>query len=255
MNFFERKEQIIELIKGSGGTCNNNYISKKLFASQSTIRRDLLILEEEGIIQRQHGSIKLIMDSASENSSTMRKMINREEKLIIAKLAKDFIKDNMVIFLDSSSTVNTLAVILNQFKNITIITNGLNVASSLNNSSNIKCYVCPGILKNKSMSIVGEYASKFLNEFRADITFISTKALSLDGIFEGDDSQALCKRKMIQNSNKVILLCDTSKEYAKAYFKLCSYDDIDILISNDRLSDKLISSLSKSKCKLIIPKK
>ena len=122
MNYFERKEQIIELIKNKGGTCNTTYISKKLFSSKSTIRRDLILLEEEGIIQRQHGSIKLLIDSASEVSATMRRMVNQDKKIIISKLARDFIKDNMVIFLDSSSTVNMLTPILTQFKNITIIT-------------------------------------------------------------------------------------------------------------------------------------
>ena len=84
MNYFERKEQIIELIKNKGGTCNTTYISKKLFSSKSTIRRDLILLEEEGIIQRQHGSIKLLIYSASEVSATMRRMVNKEKKLIIS---------------------------------------------------------------------------------------------------------------------------------------------------------------------------
>ncbi len=254
MNYFERKEQIIELIKNKGGTCNTTYISKKLFSSKSTIRRDLILLEEEGIIQRQHGSIKLLIDSASEVSATMRRMVNQDKKIIISKLARDFIKDNMVIFLDSSSTVNMLTPILTQFKNITIITNGLNIATGLVNSSNIKCYICPGILKNKSMSILGEYANEFLNEFRADLAFISTKSLSLNGLFEGDDSQALCKRHMINNAKKVILLCDTSKEFASAYFRLCSYSDIDFLISNGPLSEELTNILEENSCKLIYPR-
>lgn len=253
MNYFERKEQIIELLKSSGGTCNTNYISKKLFSSKSTIRRDLIDLEEEGIIQREHGSIKLLIDSASEISAAMRRKANQDKKIIISKLAREFIKDNMVIFLDSSSTVNTLTPILTQFKNLTVITNGLNIATGLVNSSSIKCYICPGILKNKSMSIVGEYAAEFLNEFRADLAFISTKALNESGLFEGDDSQALCKRRMISNAKKVILLCDTSKEFASAYFKLCSYSDIDILITDDKLSEELSEILEHNSCKLIYP--
>jgi len=253
MNYFERKDKIIELLKNTGGTCNTNYMSKKLFSSRSTIRRDLLALEEEGIIQRQHGSIKLILESASETSATVRTMVNRDKKIIIAKLAREFIKDNMVIFLDSSSTVSNLVPILLQFKDLTVITNGLNIATQLVNSGNIKCYICPGILKNKSMSIVGEYASEFLNDFRADLAFISTKAILPDGPFEGDDSQALCKRRMIANSNKTILLCDNTKEFALAYFKLCSYSDIDVLISNDDLSLKLRNELEKNSCRLMIP--
>ncbi len=253
MNYFERKERIIELIKNSGGSCNTNYMCKKLFASRSTIRRDLIALEEEGIIQRQHGSIRLMIESASETSATMRKMINQDKKNLIAKLARDYIKDNMVIFLDSSSTVSTLAPILTQFKNLTVITNGLNIAGHLANASSIKCYICPGVIKNKSMSIIGEYASRFLENFRADLVFFSTKALHPDGLFEGDDSQALCKRRMIENANKKILLCDNTKEYSSAYFKLCTYADVDILISNDMLSEALSASIRGQNCEIVIP--
>ena len=104
------------------------------------------------------------------------------------------------------------------------------------------------------MSIVGEYANEFLNEFRADLAFISTKSLSLNGLFEGDDSQALCKRHMITNAKRVILLCDTSKEFASAYFRLCSYSDIDFLISNGPLSEELTNILEENSCRLIYPR-
>lgn len=251
MSFFERKNKYIELLKNSGGISNTSNIANTLFYSRSTVRRDLLLLEEDGIIQRQHGSIKLIMDSSLENSAIMRKMINKDKKITIAKLAKDFIEDNMVIFLDSSSTVNTLTPLLHHFNNLTIITNGLNIAQNLANFSNVKCFICPGTLKNKSMSIIGEYTSKFLDDFRADLAFISSKSIGPDGIYEGDDRQALCKRKMISNANRIILLIDTSKENSSGYFKLCSFSDINVIISEQKFSDGLVHAIQNSNCKFI----
>ncbi len=253
MKYIERKLEIINLLNRGGGVCNINTLSKKLFVSRSTLRRDLIALEEEGIITRHHGGISLKPNSISESPVTMRKMENQNKKVIIARLAKDFLQDNTVIFLDSSSTVGYLAPILRGFKNITIITNGLNIASGLNTASGIKCYVCPGILKNKSLSIIGEYTTDFLNNFRANISFLSCKALMKDGIYEGDDLQALTKRRMMKNSDKIILLCDNTKEYASGYFKLADYSSIDMIISNEPFSPEMMKLLSKSDCKVITP--
>ena len=100
-----------------------------------------------------------------------------------------------MIFLDSSSTVCQLAPLLKLRHNITIITNGINIANELSNAQDLKCFLCPGVLKHKSLSIVGEFASSFIKNFNAELAIISCKAINTKGIFEGDDSQALCKKE------------------------------------------------------------
>lgn len=251
MAYINRKKQIIELLNTYGGICTIDTICKKLYSSKSTVRRDLIALEEEGIINRYHGGISLAKDSASENPASMRKMKNIEKKFIISKTAKKYIHDNMVLFLDSSSTTSYLIPYIKQCKNITIITNGLNVANQLNTASDLKLYLCPGILKHKSFSIVGEYSSEFLNNFFAQAVFFSCKAINVNGIFEGDDSQALNKRAMMKNANKKILLCDNTKEFSSGYFKLASLSEIDIIISNALFSDELMNVINKNNVEFV----
>lgn len=253
MKYFERKKQIIDLLKSNNGVSNIDNICKKIFVSRSTLRRDLITLEEEGIIKRHHGGISLIANSSSENSITRRRMENTDKKMIIAKLAKHLIQDNSVIFLDSSSTVSYIAPYLKAHDNITVITNGLNIASQLNNAQNIRCYICPGVLKNKSLSIIGEYTYMFLENFRADLVFLSSKSIRENGIFEGDDSQALCKKNMIKNSIQTVLLCDNTKEMASGYFKLADFTEIHTLVSNGAFSDSLMKSIYTSGCNIILP--
>lgn len=253
MAYINRKMQIIEILNSYGGVCTIDTLCKKVYSSRSTIRRDLITLEEEGIINRYHGGISLIKSSASEYSASMRRMRNPEKKSMIAKLAKRYIQDNSVLFLDSSSTVSYIIPAIKQCKNITVITNGINIASQLNNVLDIKCYLCPGLLKHKSLSIVGEYSSDFLNNFYAQVAFLSCKAININGIFEGDDSQALIKKSMMKNANKKILLCDNTKEFSTGYFKLAFFDEIDIIISNSTFSDDLSSIINKNKCEFICP--
>lgn len=251
MTYDMRKRQIIDTIKEYNGACTIEKLCEKLFCSRSTIRRDLISLEEEGIINRHHGGVSLVINSASENSVTMRRMQNPEKKAAIAKLCRRYLRDNMVLFMDSSSTVSYCISYIKQMREMTIITNGIQIASQLNTVSDFKCYLCPGLLKHNSLSIIGEYALDFLDNFSAQLTILSCKAINEQGFFEGDDAQALIKRKMIKNSNLRILLCDTEKESSSGYFKLANFDDIDIIISNAPFSDKLMKVIEQSKAQFI----
>lgn len=254
MSCQQRKFDIIDLLNSRGGCCSIDLLCKKLYASRSTLRRDLIQLEEEGIIKRHHGGITLAADSATENPVTIRKMANQDKKSLIAKQCKNYLHDNMVIFLDSSSTVSYLCPLLKTCQNLTIITNGLNVASMLSNAPNIRVYVCPGMLKNKSLSIIGEYSSEFLDNFRADTFFFSCKAVNKSGIFEGDDFQALTKRSMLKNADKKILLCDSTKEFSHGYFKLASFQNVDMIIADAPFTGDVMNVIDESETTFISSK-
>ena len=251
MSYLVRKKQILNILKELDGRCSIDLLCNRIFCSKSTIRRDLLNLEEEGIITRHHGGVILIKHSASEYSENLRKLENQEKKYIIAKLAKKYITDNMVLFFDSSSTVTYLIPIIKEFSNMTVITNGINVAEKLTTKPDLKCYICPGMLKSKCLSIIGEYTSEFLKNFQAQIAFISCKAINKNGIFEGDDVQALNKKMMIKNADKVILLCDNTKEFSNGYFKLANFYEIDMIITNAPFSDELLNTIKNNDCEII----
>lgn len=251
MSYYQRKFEIIDLLNSKEGGCSIDLLCKKLYASRSTLRRDLIQMEEEGIIRRHHGGVSLIADSATENPVMLRKLENPDKKSVIARYCRNYIHDNMVIFLDSSSTVSYLCPILKTCKNLTVITNGLNVATMLSNAPGVRVYVCPGLLKNKSLSIIGEYSSHFLDNFRADTFFFSCKGVNKQGIFEGDDFQALTKRCMLKNADKKILLCDSTKEFSEGYFKLTSFRDIDLLISDSPFTNDVMDVIREAGTSLI----
>lgn len=253
MSYFERKRQILSLLNNKSGTIKSDKLKEMLFISTSTLRRDLILLENEGLIKRHHGGITLNKISASESSASMRKMENQDKKIAIAKIAEKYVTDNMVIFLDSSSTVSQIVPLIRNRKNLTIITNGVNIATQLHLSTDITCYICPGVMKPKSFSIIGEYAADFLKNFKADLTFFSSKSVKMDGIYEGDDSQAFCKRIMLNNSEKKIMLCDNTKENAHAYVRLVDFSGIDMIISNGVFSENFTKMITEKGCKIILP--
>ena len=241
-----RKQQILDVLNKCNGISSIDSLCQRIFASRSTVRRDLIALEEEGIVKRSHGYVSIIVKSANESPIGMRRIENLDKKQLIASKTAPILKDGMVLFLDSSSTVCQLAPLLKLRQNITIITNGINIANELSNAENLKCFLCPGVLKYKSLSIVGEFASSFIKNFNAELAIISCKAISTKGIFEGDDSQGLVKKSMIENASKTILLCDNTKEEAVGFFKLSDFSDIDALVSNGKFSSDLEELLQKN---------
>lgn len=239
MDIHERKREILENLNQHNGIASINYLSKKLFASRSTIRRDLISLEEDGMIKRAHGYVSLIVKSAKESPISMRQVENLNKKQIIAKKTDALIKDGMVLFLDSSSTVCQLAPILKTKQNITVITNGINIANELSHAQNLTCFLCPGVLKHQSLSIVGEFTSEFIKNFHAELAILSCKAIQEKGVFEGDDSQGLVKKSMMENANKTVLLCDHTKENAVGFFKTADFENISVLVSDAPFSPSL----------------
>ena len=216
-----------------------NYLCKKLYASRSTIRRDLLSLEEDGILKRSHGYVSLNVKSAKESPIGMRQIENLDKKQSIARKTDSLIKDGMVLFLDSSSTVCQLAPILKTKQNITVITNGINIANELSHAQNLTCFLCPGVLKHQSLSIVGEFTSEFIKNFHAELAFLSCKAIRENGVFEGDDSQGLVKKSMMENADKTILLWATTKENAVGFFKTSDFEKLSCIVSNAAFSPSL----------------
>lgn len=253
MGYLDRKKEILSLLYNKNGVLKPEKLKEKLFISTSTLRRDLITLENEGLITRHHGGITLTKTSSSEASAPLRKMENQDKKLIIAKIAEKFVRDNMVIFLDSSSTVSQIVPMIKTRKNLTIITNGVNIASQLYLYSDINCYICPGLIKPKSYSVIGEYAADFLKNFKADLVFFSSKSVKTDGIYEGDDSQAFCKRIMLNQSEKKIMLCDNTKEDAHGFVKLVDFTQIDTIISNAPFSENFTNSVTNQGCTIITP--
>lgn len=250
MDIHERKREIVENLNQHNGIASMNYLCKRLYASRSTIRRDLLSLEEDGILKRSHGYVSLVVKSAKESPIGMRQIENQDKKQSIAKKTDSLIKDGMVIFLDSSSTVCQLAPILKTKHNITIITNGINIANELSHAQNLTCFLCPGVLKHQSLSIVGEFTSEFIKNFHAELAILSCKAIRENGVFEGDDSQGLVKKSMMENADKTILLCDTTKENAVGFFKTSDFDKLSCLISDASFSPSLQKILEEKNPKL-----
>ncbi|HHV32642.1 DeoR/GlpR family DNA-binding transcription regulator [Caproiciproducens sp. LBM24188] len=209
---YERKKQILELMRQNNRVVTVDQLCESLFASGATIRRDLKDLEESKLIHRTHGGAVLVEGSTSEDPLAFRETQNSVKKQVIADLAIRHVRDGMTIFLDSSSTVNTLAKGLEKFNNLKVITNGLKSALLLSEFKNVKVLCTGGSLRENSKSLVGLAAKEFISRYNADLAFLSCRGFSVEnGASEASEDECYVKTQYLANSKKAILMCDTSK--------------------------------------------
>ncbi len=221
----ERKREIIEILK------KRNFIgveelSKLLYTSQSSIRRDLNDLQAQGLIKRNHGGV-MIFETKNAAPVAYRWEAQKNEKKLIAKQASVLLKDNTTVFLDSSTTAYYMVEYITKKRGISVITNSLKTAQLLIDNG-IKTFCLGGEIMPASSTVCGNYASEQLTLYHADIMFFSSFALSDDGtISDSCAEENAIRRQMLAQSDYRVFLCDSSKFNKKATHRLCSVKDVE----------------------------
>ena len=209
---------------------SNRYLTKKLHVSESTLRRDLDILEEAGKIRRVHGGAVLNIKT-DERSFTDNEQSMLEEKKSIGRKASKLIPDKSLVFLDAGSTTNMMIDFL-EAKDVKIVTNGLMHASKLMERG-IDTIIIGGRLKARTRVTTGVIAMNELCDFNFDLAFIGANGFDEEYFYTADINEALIKRKAIELSNKAYILADSSKEHEVYHAKIIGRYDVE-LIEEDR---------------------
>ncbi|MDD4796548.1 MAG: DeoR/GlpR family DNA-binding transcription regulator, partial [Eubacteriales bacterium] len=246
----QRHETILNLLRTKKHLSMQD-LSATLFCSPSTLRRDLIELEKMGLIHRQHGGASLALGANIEYSSAFRETEHVAAKEAICALTRDFLANGMAVFLDSSSTVLRMCPILEQYRNITVVTNGIRTALQLNESATVDAYITGGHLKKGSTSLVGQLSASFLDGFRADLAILSCRGIDTQGCYEADQDQASIKQHMMRNAKTTLLLCDSSKFERTFFYKLAAFSQFDAVISNDLPSPALGKAIVAAGCELL----
>ncbi len=211
-------------------------IAESLFLSPSTVRRKLNVLQDKGLISRTHGGAKINDSNNLLPGFTFRFHKNIKEKKKIAEIASTQIKDGDVIFLDGSTSAFYVATCLKGFKNLKVITNGIDTLSELSKTG-IKTYSTGGAISSTNTSVlVGYHGENTVKGFNADIMFFSVASINENAMLYDIYEEEISMRKTMLNNSKVkVLLLDNAKFSANAPYTLCPLDDIDILITDKEL--------------------
>ena len=226
------EKEILEFIQKKENTSVDE-LSKALFISPATVRRRLDYLQKKGLIIRTRGGAKLSDSNNFFPSFSLRAHQNSLEKKKIALAAIKFIKNGDLIFIDSSTSAFFIAEYLSEFKDLMVVTSGIDTLSLLS-KNRIKAYSTGGVISDSNRSaLVGQIAHNTINSMHADVVFFSAHSVNKNGeiydIFEQENYLRLC---MMKNAAKKIFLCDGTKFDTSSPFRLCSMSDVDYIVSN-----------------------
>ncbi len=208
-------------------------LCKKFYVSEATARRDLTALEKQGAVRRVFGGATLIYGSDKQIPLFVREREDAIEKTRICKKASRFIRDGSVLFIDGSSTAQFLLGELTKFKDLIIITNGLKIAEKLG-EMHVKVYSTGGLLMENSSVLIGADAERFVENFNADVCFLSCKGVSNEGkLTDTSYFETQLRKKFLQNSKLKVMLI-TKNKFGKEYIHtLCKVDEVDYVITDD----------------------
>lgn len=226
----ERQQQIAELLQKEKSMTVHR-LAKLLCISESSVRRDLAALEEQGRIRRTFGGAVLSDAGEREVSLLYRRSRQLKEKAEIARIAVQYVRDGMMIFLDASSSAAQMAPLLEGFRDLTVVTNSPLTSIALGEAK-IRNYCTGGLLLNNSVAYVGSGAADFAARFTADVMFFSCRGMDGDGVLSDSlEEEVAIRSVMLKHARKKIFLCDKSKYGLSFHYRLCHRDDLDAVIS------------------------
>jgi len=236
MPCIDRQNEIIKLVEQQK-RISVKRLSKILFASEPTIRRDLNALSQSGLIIKIHGGAE-IASRAPDKKIPQIERINEQHnaKSVMAEKAATLIHDSDIIMMDASTSASFIIPYFAKFKDLIVITSGAKSVVELA-ENNVRCYSTGGQLLNDCFSFIGEEAKRMISSFNADLFFFSCRGLSSDGkLTDISIEEDQLRQEMMAHSKKNVFLCDSSK-FGKTYFhNICSLSDVDVLISDTNAS-------------------
>ena len=234
-NTVERRTLILEKLN-TYGQVNVNDLSKDFGVSEVTIRNDLNQLEQKSaLIRARGGAIKPTRVGVDFEISDKDK-INFREKQRIGQRAAQLVEEGDTIILDSGTTTMELAKNLGEINNLTVITNALNIAMKLAENKNINVIVPGGFLRKQSLSLIGTPAEKGFRGYYCDKLFLGVDGLDIDyGLSTPNVEEAHLNQVMIEYSEQVILLSDSSKFLRKSLAFICSLSAVHTIVTDDHI--------------------
>lgn len=250
----ERKNRILAILQSDKRVVVGE-LSKQFGVSEETIRRDLEKLEHEGLVVKSYGGAVLNENAQSDMPLAVRKRTNVIGKQKIADIVAGLIKDNYSVMLDGSTTALFIAKRIKERRNLTVITNSLEILIELKDQKNWKVFCTGGLfLGEASFAFVGTHADKMIERFHANMSIISCKGFDINkGFTDSNDMHAFTKQTMLANCDERILAVDSSKFNRIAFNVVGGYNDVDMIITDVKPPESWLEKFSASGVRCLYP--
>lgn len=249
----ERRSQIIDLINQQR-TVTNAELMERFGISIETVRRDLDYLEQQGVLRKVYGGAVVNVSLNSEPEYTSRTRTNFKQKNAIAQEAVKLIRPGDAVYLGVGTTVQAMVQYMKNIGPITVFTNALRTAVELSEIPDCTVILTGGQLRSKELTVSGFPAEDNLLHFNVDKAFIGIGGITEEGITDFHIGEALLHRQLVLNARLSVALADSSKLGVRAMNKLCSLDQIGLIITDSDARKQSVMALHKAGGKVIVAK-
>ncbi|GAB3988123.1 DeoR/GlpR family DNA-binding transcription regulator [Spirosoma daeguense] len=248
----QRRDKILELLK-EDGSAKVIDLARIFKVTEVTIRQDLDKLEKDGLVVKEHGGAYLKNVEDQVRTFSLGNQENIDKKELIAAKCLDFIESGDSIILDSGSTATEIAKKLRGYKNLTVITNALNIALILGAEPGIEVIMTGGEFKPPTLSLTGQKAADFFKGINVQKLFLATAGISLkSGLTYPSLSDLVVKKAMIDAADTTYLIADSTKMGKSAFASLGALSLIDYIITDGGIEEKHKQVFHDNEIELII---
>jgi len=231
----ERMNEIMRILK-KYHYVTVDYLVEKIRYSPASIRRDLTLLEKQGLVKRSYGGVEIKSETSTPFMFRQHSMKTAKNRM--AEQAAKLVNDGDTVFVDGSTTAQYIGHFLVNKKDITVITNNMLLASYLSENG-VKVYCTGGFVNEIPGILTGDITNNAFSTFHADIMFFSTSGFDDGKIFETSEIYRIHRRIMLENSDKRVFLCGSDKLNVKKSMIVCDLGSIDYFISDGKIPEDI----------------
>ncbi len=245
-----RQQALVEHVQNQGGSCSVEALAQALDVTPQTIRRDVLQLEQLGLLRRYHGGVALPGGAANLAYST-RQTLLASEKRSIAELVAQHIPDHSSLFINLGTTTEEVAKALHQHRGLRILTNNLNVAMLTCDFPEAEVTVVGGVVRPRDRGVTGEAAIDLIRQFQVDYAVIGVSSVDLNGTLRDFDYREVrVTQAVMAQARQVFLVADHSKLGRPALVRLGELREIDAFFTDLPPPPELLAALQGSKTQI-----
>lgn len=254
----ERQQRILALMQQTSAVTVRD-LAREFAASPITIRRDLLELDERGLLARTHGGAVAVQEVLAEGSARYemydydeRQHQQADEKTAIAECAAQYVSDGDSILISAGTTAEILAQALRGHQDLHVVTNGLTVAAALGQSQRSYVYMLAGRLDSRKQATVERPDADRFSGLRIREAFMGVHACAPDGIYMRDNEDAAMNRAFVTAAESVTILADHTKFSAYASFQVCGWNRVKRLVTDSGTDRAMLAQIERLGVEVVV---
>jgi DeoR family transcriptional regulator of aga operon len=248
-----RKQRLNAIVAAvvAQGSLEAPWLAQEFKVSLATVRRDLDLLERQRLVSRTRGGVRP-HSAFNDLPLSLKTTQDLPEKKRIADRALEYLDGARVIGLTGGTTLTEFATGLVDREGLTVVTNALNVATSLLANPGLRVFAAGGEIRSSSQEAVGPSAETFLAGYNLDVAFVGVDGVDArSGCTNYDPAGARVNALMVERARRVVVLADASKVGRVALAQVCRMTDVDVLVTDNRLPDDEHDKIHAEGCAIV----